>query len=109
MTPLAANLCPPDHNVQPGPPTDTSVGGGVSGDQSGPGRALHDPCGPFPDGPQGWGGHFIGEELRLGDPLLPDVDCVGGGPNPRPGAGDIGQGRTEQNGASHALAIICLG
>ena len=109
MTPPAAKLRPPARNGQPGPPTATSVGGGGSGDQSGPGRALHDPRGPFPDGLQEWGKPFIGEALGPGDPLLPDADCVEGGLHPRPGAGDIGQGLTKKNGASHALAIICMG
>ena len=91
----AAKLRPPARNDRPGPPTATLVGVGGSGDQSGPGRALHDTRGPFHDGPQGWGGPFIGEALRPGYPILPDADCVGGRPHPRPGAGDIGQGLTK--------------
>ena len=95
--------------VDPPPPASTSVGGGGSGDRSNPDRACRDPYGSLLNLLSGRGGPLGGEELGLGNPILPGTAGVRGGSGPRTGAGDIGRGQPGRNGASHALVIIRSG
>ena len=90
----------------PGPPAATTVGGGGSWERGNPGRACRNTWGELLNLPQGRDGPHARGVLGPGDPLLPGASSVGGGPSPRPGAGDVGQNRPGRKGASHALDLL---
>ena len=107
MTPPAAVLLLPDPHVRLIPPAAALVGDGGSEDRIDPRQALRDPFSPFTAGLQGSGGPVLGKVFGTGYPLLPVEACVGGGPHPWPGAGEIIRVQPGWNGASLALTILC--
>ena len=58
---------------------------------------------------RGWGVPFLRDTLGPWEPLLTGAACIGIGPHPLPGAGELGRGRPGQNVASLPRTILCLG
>ena len=84
----------------------TSVGGGGSGNQGNPGRALRNHHGSILYHLQGRDGPHARSALGMGDTLITGAASVGGGLVLRPRTVDGGLSRPRRKGASNALTIL---